>query len=106
MPLDLGRANRFFTEAQRTALATQYESCAAAGCDRPFAWSELHHQIPWQYGGETDLDMAIPLCGAHHRMIHHDNYQHTVEHEPAGTKRLYFTKAMLNRVRVDEWGNL
>ena len=41
--LDLGRTQRFFTEAQRTALATRHTTCAADGCDRPFAWCELHH---------------------------------------------------------------
>ncbi len=66
VPLDLGRERRLFSEAQRTMLATQYDSCAAAGCDRPFAWSELHHQHPWQHGGTTDLDQAIPLCSSHH----------------------------------------
>ncbi len=90
VPLDLGRANRFFSEAQRTVLATRYDSCAAAGCDRPYAWSELHHQIPWQHGGETDLDQAIPLCGFHHRMIHHEGYCHQIGREPDGTKRVLF----------------
>lgn len=70
LPLDLGRSTRFFTEAQRTALATAYDECAAAGCDRPFAWTELHHEQPWQHGGTTDLANALPLCGFHHRLIH------------------------------------
>ena len=30
-PLDLGRAKRFFTEAQRVALATTYDECAERG---------------------------------------------------------------------------
>ena len=50
LPLDLGRSNRFFTEAQRVALATTYDECAAEGCDRPYAWSELHHEDPWSRG--------------------------------------------------------
>jgi hypothetical protein len=45
--LDLGRQERFFTDHQRTALATTYETCAADDCDRPYAWSELHHENPW-----------------------------------------------------------
>ena len=68
--LDLGRTQRFFTEAQRTALATRHTTCAADGCDRPFAWCELHHRTPWSHGGRTDLKDAIPLCGHHHRQIH------------------------------------
>ena len=68
--LDLGRTQRFFTEAQRTALATRHTTCAADGCDRPFAWCELHHDQPWSHGGRTDLKDAIPLCGHHHRQLH------------------------------------
>jgi hypothetical protein len=68
--LDLGRHHRFFSDPQRTALSVVYDTCAAEGCDRPFAWSELHHQHPWSKGGFTDLDLAIPLCGYHHRLIH------------------------------------
>ena len=68
--LDLGRTQRLFTEAQRTALATRHTTCAAEGCDRPYAWCELHHRHPWSQGGTTNLRDAIPLCGYHHRRIH------------------------------------
>ncbi|MBK8756958.1 MAG: HNH endonuclease [Actinomycetales bacterium] len=74
--LDLGRHHRFFSDPQRTALALIYDTCAADGCDRPFAWSELHHQQPWSKGGLTDLDHAIPLCGYHHRLIHDPHHRH------------------------------
>ena len=90
LPLDLGRETRLFSEAQRTALAAQYDSCAAAGCDRPFAWSELHHQQPWQYGGRTDLAQAIPLCSFHHRLIHDTGYRHRIFDKPDGNKRIVF----------------
>ena len=76
--LDVGRQERFFTEHQRTALATIYETCAAQDCDRPYAWSELHHEDPWSKGGLTDLDRAIPLCGYHHRKMHDPAYQHDI----------------------------
>ncbi|MBO9520522.1 MAG: DUF222 domain-containing protein [Nocardioidaceae bacterium] len=76
LALDLGRSSRLFTEAQRTALATRHHTCAADGCERPFAWCELHHQHPWSHGGSTDLKDAIPLCGFHHRRIHDPSYMH------------------------------
>jgi hypothetical protein len=76
--LDLGRHHRFFSDPQRTALAVVYDTCAAEGCDRPFAWSELHHQHPWSKGGPTDLDLAIPLCGYHHRLIHDPRQRHHI----------------------------
>jgi hypothetical protein len=58
VPLDLGRKSRLFTRGQAVALSSRYDSCAAEGCDRPFAWSELHHLKPWGEGGQTDLDKA------------------------------------------------
>ena len=91
VPLDLGRQERFFTEAQRVALATTYDTCAADGCDRPYAWSELHHQDPWSRGGRSDLAMAVPLCGHHHRRVHDPRYTHHIATEVRGRKRLAFT---------------
>ncbi len=78
LPLDLGRSNRFFSEAQRVALATTYDECAAVGCDRPYAWSELHHENAWARGGATDLDLAVPLCRWHHARVHDPRYEHRV----------------------------
>ena len=76
LPLDLGREQRLFTEAQRVALATKHTHCGADGCQRPFAWCELHHLKPWSHGGRTDLDQAVPLCAFHHHLIHDDSYHH------------------------------
>lgn len=70
IPVDLGRQRRLFTNTQRTALATRHTTCAASGCERPYAWCELHHRQPWSRGGLTDLAKAVPLCGFHHRQIH------------------------------------
>ncbi len=61
MVLDLGRLKRLFSEAQRIALGLVHQSCAAEGCQRPFAWCELHHRDPWSTGGRTDLQEAVPL---------------------------------------------
>ena len=76
LPIDMGRSSRCFTETQRVALATHHRACAADGCERPFAWCELHHEVPWSHGGATNLKDAVPLCGFHHRRIHDRRYQH------------------------------
>jgi hypothetical protein len=89
-PLDLGRTARFFSEHQRTALAARYNACAAQGCDRPYAWTELHHQDPWSRGGATDLHLAVPLCGHHHRLIHHAGFDHRIDTDPRGVKSVTF----------------
>ncbi len=74
--LDLGRSQRFFTEAQRVAGALHHQTCAADGCDRPYSWCELHHREPWHRGGSTDQANLVPLCGFHHRRIHDPGYHH------------------------------
>ena len=79
-PLDLGRQTRFFTVIQRAALALTNETCAAEGCDIPFAWTDTHHLNPWQSGGRTDLANAVPLCGHHHRALDR-GYDHTVRRD-------------------------
>ena len=69
-PLDLGRTRRLHSGTQRKALALLHDSCAIGTCDRPFAWTEIHHPHPWSAGGTTDLANALPLCGHHHRRAH------------------------------------
>lgn len=90
VPLDLGRQTRCFTEHQRAALATHYTECAAHGCDRPFAWSEIHHLQPWSHGGSTNLTNAIPLCATHHRWIDRGDTQHRVRRCDDGTITIHF----------------
>jgi len=71
LPLDLGRSRRLHNRSQRRAYSLIHDTCAVAGCTRPFAWCEiLHHRIPWANGGPTDLDNGLPLCGWHHRRAH------------------------------------
>jgi hypothetical protein len=76
LPLDLGASSRLYTKAQIVALSALHETCAAEGCDRPFAWCEMHHRRPWSFFGPTDLDNAAPLCGYHHRRVHDAHYEH------------------------------
>ena len=73
--LDAGREARLHTKGQRIVLSRSHDSCAAEGCERPFAWCEIHHPIPWSQGGHTDLT-GVPLCGWHHRRAHDDRYDH------------------------------
>jgi hypothetical protein len=74
--LDLGRSKRLFSDQQRVAIGINHETCAADGCERPFAWCELHHRRPWGRLGPTDLAEGIPLCSFHHRRIHDDGFLH------------------------------
>ncbi|GIF20396.1 hypothetical protein Ate02nite_31260 [Paractinoplanes tereljensis] len=70
--LDVGRARRLFTGPIRRALILRDGGCSFPGCDRPPAWSEGHHIVPWADGGVTALSNACLLCRHHHRLIHDD----------------------------------
>ncbi|HEX4471359.1 MAG TPA: DUF222 domain-containing protein [Nocardioides sp.] len=82
MPLDLGRSRRLHTRTQRRALALLHHTCAIAGCQRPFAWCEIHHPLPWHQGGPTNLNNALPLCGHHHHKAHDPTYH--LQQRPQG----------------------
>jgi len=75
LPLDLGRSRRLFSPHQKTAIGLRDLGCVASGCDRPPAWSEVHHPVPWSRGGRTDLDNAVMLCPRHHHQAHRDGWQ-------------------------------
>jgi hypothetical protein len=75
VPLDLGRKLRLHNYYQRLALALTHDTCAVTGCDRPFAWCDIHHhKKSWAAGGNTDLDNGLPLCGYHHNRAHDDQF--------------------------------
>ncbi len=80
LPLDLGRTQRLFTKHQKTAIGLRDQGCIAPGCDRPPAWSEVHHPIPWSAGGPTDLDNAVMLCPRHHHQAHQQHWQFRRDH--------------------------
>lgn len=65
-----GRGQRLHDRHQRNALAHLHDTCAISGCERPFAWTEIHHPLTWSSGGGTDIDNAVPLCGFHHQRAH------------------------------------
>lgn len=76
--LDLGRESRLFSKAQRIAMGIRDQGCRAETCDRPPSWCEAHHLTsPWSKGGKTDLADGVLLCGHHHRLAHHPDYDHT-----------------------------
>jgi len=81
--LDLGRARRLFSPAQRQTLAEQYGGCAFPGCGHPPSYTEAHHLQWWSRGGPTDLANGVPLCSFHHHRIHDDEWEIQVrDHVP------------------------
>jgi hypothetical protein len=73
--LDLGRAVRLATPAQRRALALHYRGCAFPGCTRPPGWTIAHHWKHWADGGSSDLANYLPLCERHHTVVHHGDWE-------------------------------
>ena len=72
--LDLGRKTRTVTAAQRRAVIARDRHCAYPGCRRSPRRCDIHHVIPWAWGGPTDLDHLVLLCPAHHHRIHHSQW--------------------------------
>lgn len=97
VPLDLGRSTRLFTASQRAALSTRYDTCVVIGCDRPFAWTEVHHLRPWTSGGRTDLDDGVPACARHHQDFHHPDTTMTVHRDRTGRVSIALTRRRPSR---------
>ena len=68
--VDAGRTIRHANRRQRRALRAMYRCCAFGDCDVAFDRCEIHHLLPWELGGPTDLANLIPLCSRHHHVVH------------------------------------
>ncbi|MFI8569693.1 DUF222 domain-containing protein [Rhodococcus sp. NPDC078407] len=74
-PLNLARTARTVTAKQKRALTARDHGCAFPGCGKPAAWTEGHHIRHWTDGGPTDMNNLVLLCGFHHRLIHHSDWE-------------------------------
>ncbi|MBY4384588.1 DUF222 domain-containing protein [Rhodococcus fascians] len=74
-PLNLARTARTVTAKQKRALTARDHGCAFPGCGKPAAWTEGHHIWHWADGGPTDMNNLVLLCGFHHRLIHHSDWE-------------------------------
>jgi hypothetical protein len=79
-PLDVGRSSYPVTQAIWRALVARDGGCAFAGCDRPPEWTQAHHRIHWEDGGDTSTDNCCLLCDFHHRVVHHDGWDVALTH--------------------------
>jgi len=74
-PLDVGREQRLFTPAQRTAMGARDGGCVWPECDRPPSWTEAHHLTTWLLEhGRTDLADGVSLCHPHHLLLHNKGW--------------------------------
>jgi len=68
--LDVGRAKRTVTAAQRKAVQARDRFCQFPGCGATSYTMEVHHVKHWVNGGETSVDNSILLCRYHHQYVH------------------------------------
>jgi hypothetical protein len=100
--LAVGRSQRLATPAQRAALAAMHRTCMQPTCPVPFEDCPIHHIIPWEHGGTTDLSNLGPLCPAHHTLVHEGGWTLTMTPDriatwtrPDGT--IYHTGTTIDR---------
>jgi Domain of unknown function (DUF222) len=75
-PLDVGREQRLFTKAQRTALGVRDGGCRFPGCEKPPSWTEAHHIHYWgRDNGPTDVANGILPCRYHHMLVHNKGWE-------------------------------
>jgi hypothetical protein len=67
--LDLGYTHRLAPLALRLAVALRDGGCAYPGCTVPMVHCDVHHIVPWQVGGPTNLGNVVGLCRSHHGLI-------------------------------------
>ncbi|BDZ46838.1 HNH endonuclease signature motif containing protein [Naasia aerilata] len=79
-PLDLGRARRLFSQAQRLAMAVRDGGCVWWACLEPPSRCEAAHLTGWARGGRTDLAAGALLCPYHHRRFDNDGWELRVIH--------------------------
>jgi hypothetical protein len=87
-PLDVGRASRTVSPAQRRALTIRDRGCVFPGCDRPPGWCDGHHIVHWADGAPTDLANLALLCQHQHKAMHEGGW--SMARAPDG--RLAFTR--------------
>jgi hypothetical protein len=63
-----GRRMRTVNPQLRRALEARDRGCRFPGCGARF--TEAHHVVHWQDGGETTLENCLLLCRLHHRAVH------------------------------------
>jgi hypothetical protein len=76
--LDIGRARRLFSRAQRLALVERDGGCA--WCHAPPSYCDAHHIRWWtKDGGPTDLSNGLLLCVSCHHRLHDTGWDVTIE---------------------------
>jgi len=82
-PIDTWRLSRGANFKQRLTLHAEFHTCSRPGCNKPADYCQVHHLIPWQAGGYTNIKNLTFLC-AYHNGINDDDPQ-----RPTGRGYMY-----------------
>jgi len=105
VPVELGRRHRLFTPGQRQLLALRDGGCRFPGCHRPPRFTDAHHLVPWQRGGDTSIANGVLLCRWHHRHVHEYGWRVTPDDPASGANgRLTFGGPHRQRLSSDPRG--
>jgi hypothetical protein len=69
-----GRAKRFPTESQRREVRRRDRECRFPGCAGA-TFTNVHHIVPWDPVGLTDLPNLVLLCEFHHHKVHEKGWR-------------------------------
>lgn len=81
--LDVGRTTRVWSSAQRRAINARDRGCRGPNCNRPIAWTQIHHLRWWRHGGPTDQDNGLALCHHCHHLVHDNGWHVTLDPDTA-----------------------
>lgn len=101
LPLSVGRKVRMVTPSQTRALRAIYATCAIPGCDMAFTRCQIHHILPWERGGPTDLENLLPLCGRHHHLCHDERW--VMHLDPNRTLTVTSIDGTVEQATPDRW---
>ncbi len=73
-PIWVGRTHRHATEAQVKAIIARDRHCTGKDCTAGPERCEIHHIVPWEQGGLTDIDTMCLACPHCHHNIHDRDY--------------------------------
>ncbi|ACP33710.1 hypothetical protein cauri_2117 [Corynebacterium aurimucosum ATCC 700975] len=82
-PINTWRLSRGANLNQRLSLHAESHTCSRPGCNKPADYCQVHHLIPWQAGGYTNINNLTFLC-AYHNGINDDDPQ-----RPTGRGYMY-----------------
>jgi Domain of unknown function (DUF222)/HNH endonuclease len=71
-----GRARRSPSDVQRREVMRRDRQCRFPGCTA-VTFTNVHHIVPWQPGGRTDLDNLALMCLHHHHVVHSSGWTMT-----------------------------